>query len=295
MTATLSTATGRTHRVLLVREVLDNYFVADGDRDRGAYGAEARTACHRTYEGLVMPGGSGVTCAKCEAAEEAAPVAKAVPAAATRDEVTVAVTAPRYVAVRELGRYRVIDADAAPSDPARFVAVAASRAKAEEKAAKLNAEQEPELDRDAEYERGLITAEEYEALTGHAHPAVAAEAAQERRELALAAAKVITEAPAEETKAYRVGKRLAEYATEATTRPGTPLASLIGKLEAKTPAKDGTRLVHVTLSEALALSGVAAELEGRAREEVTAGDLSAVSLVFSCTSAQAALRKLFLG
>lgn len=153
MTATLTTATGRTHRLSELREVIGNYFVADGDRDRGAFGAKARTACGRTYEGLAFPDGSGVntTCTKCEDAEDAAPVTKTVPAAAARAEVTASVTdlgirlsTDRFYATRANGRYRVVDGDLidarqdGDAPGTAYVATCSSRAKAEEKAAALN-------------------------------------------------------------------------------------------------------------------------------------------------------------
>lgn len=58
-------------------------------------------------------------------------------------------TGERFVAVRAEGRYRVWDTAAASNDGPLYVAVAASRAKAEEKAAKLNeaaAAEEPVMD-----------------------------------------------------------------------------------------------------------------------------------------------------
>jgi hypothetical protein len=232
MTATLSTSTGRTHNLSELREVIGNYYVADGDAARGAFGAKARTSCGRTYEGLAFPDGSGVavTCTKCEDAAEA-------PAA----------TPARYFATRSAGRYRVFDRT---SESCTAIAVCASRAKAEEKAAKLNAE---------------ATAEEV-PVTGDAvrtSPVFAplSEAARETIARNADAAQAPAAKPEADTKAYRIGKILREWVTEDTSRISSALGAHIAS---RNVCYDGTATLRLTAVWAEELSAAATELENAA-------------------------------
>lgn len=85
----------------------------------------------------VMPASEGtVTCAACTKALAAAPAAEVPVTHATEEPAMTATISPRYYATRSAGRYRVIDTQATGGNGI----VCASKAKAEEKAAKLNAE-----------------------------------------------------------------------------------------------------------------------------------------------------------
>jgi hypothetical protein len=171
---------------------------------------------------------------------------------ATATELGIRLSGERFYAARAEGRYRVIDGDLidarqdGDAPGTAYVAVCASRAKAEEKADRLN----------------LRAAEEAEAAELAARDAadaaaeVARKAAWDAREAERVAA---AEAPAEETKAYRVGKVLREWvlANDADS-------DLAAHIKGRNVCYDGTATLRVTAKWAQELSWLATDLENAA-------------------------------
>lgn len=215
-------------------------------------------------------------------------------------------TTDRYYAARQDGRYRVLS-----KATGQIIATLASKTKAEEKAAKLNAEEPwgtPEVPPMVECADDTCCGEPAAHLSPEPFTAqLQAEASAKRglspEAVAVAAAaldevtmatpdEAAAQLAAEATRPFTVGGRLAEAAINAASLADGTLAA---KLADRKATKDGTRRVHLTFIEAAALTQVAKNLELWAREQVADGHRSAVSLVFSCTQAQANLAKLFAG
>lgn len=115
-----------------------------------------------------------------------------------------------------------------------------------------------------------------------------------------AAAEVVTEtqAPAAEaaegiqepTAAVRVGQRIAEAVLLTPALDALSAGPLLrAKVEARKATKDGTRLLHLTVTERAALAVVARETEETARKWIAEGDRRAVSLAWSAQRLLAAL------
>lgn len=291
-----------------------NVFVGSGRKVHVAYTAhngQASTVCGAERRGVgvtyTRKTDAAVTCLACAPTTAEVPAAKKVSAAAAvRDEVTATVATPRFVAIRELGRYRVIDADAPAGSDARYVAVAASRAKAEEKAAKLNEEATadlsaavpaPPLSRRASERR--FTAAELDAAdaakvaaenasrsaslldeNGHlpefAEPMTEEEAEEvavallgpARGAAAVAPAPAAAPRPADKLLTVWVGWSVVDLVVPRVGDADPDVASVARKLQERKPDSAKARTIRVTAAEREALSALATAIE---TEAVTAG------------------------
>lgn len=162
----------------------------------------------------------------------------------------------RFHAARSAGRYRVFETISDTED--REVAVCASRAKAEERAAKLNADAEPwgipavpEVgpERIAE----MVQAEaEYRAEVGVTAPVTATPAASKAPEL---------------VNVY-VGASVAALVMDRTADADPATASVAAKLRDRQPNAQNYRHVKLSPAERTALAGIATDIENTA---VTSG------------------------
>lgn len=103
----------------------------------------------------------------------------------------------------------------------------------------------------------------------------------------LAAHPELTEEP---TAAVRVGQRIAEAVLLTPALDALSAGPLLrAKVQARKATKDGTRLLHLTVTERAALAVVARETEETARKWIAEGDRRAVSLAWSAQRLLAAL------
>jgi hypothetical protein len=182
---------------------------------------------------------------------------------------TATTAAARFIAVRAEGRYRVQDTLAAANDGPLYVAVTASKAKAEEKAAKLNAAEPVPFTAE---ENAALAAAEADELAAAQAAVDAEEAAREERaamqadiiarstELAAAVAPAAKPAKAkDDTVAYRIGKVLREWvlANDADSE-------LAAYIITRNVCYDGTATLRVTAKCAQELSWLATDLENAA-------------------------------
>lgn len=204
---------------------------------------------------------------------------------------TATATAPRFYAARAEGRYRVIDGhlvDARTDGDApgsAYVAVCASRAKAEEKAAKLNAE------------ATITQAEAFLADQEEARrqEAIAAQAAEDAK-VAEAAAVVPAAKPAkakDDTVAYRIGKILREWvlANEARYAP-----ALVEHIKGRNVCYDDTATLRLSAAWAAELSAAATDVENAALsgpDEAQMPVAQRAPAVMAARAARKGLAKLF--
>jgi hypothetical protein len=221
-----------------------------------------------------QPAGTEATCTKClkaaaARAEEQAPAEVAAApkrvsaAAAVRDEITAVVAeapAARYYASRADGRYRVIDGaiiDAAPdglTPGAAYVSTHASRAKAEERAAQLNAAE------------AVSPASSLVDVNGHLPEFAEPMTEEEAEEVAVAilgparpAAEPVAEQVAEKAKAVRFHGRVHTLLLGPLAVLDGPAAPVLSRLAAAKTLTDGGRSIPTTAADRDALRALVAD------------------------------------